>query len=139
MHALGHSAALVCEMTGRDLGPRVLRAPDDVVHVVLRRPGLPEVLALAVEQPARYGAAEPEVLLRLLALLREVGWACRPHQRPAVAVQLGCLREVIAGAALLRDDRDAVTAAATLVEHALEGRWDLGVDGSAPRGGADVR
>ena len=139
VHALGHSAALVCEMTSRDLGPRVLRAHDDVVRVVLRRPGLPEVLALAVEQPARYGAAEPEVLRRLLALLREVGWVCRPDQRPAVAAQLSRLRDVIEGAALLRDDRDSVTAGATLVEHALEGRWDLGVDGPAPHRDVGVR
>ena len=78
VEGLGHVAALLRQFAGRDLGPRVLRDEADTPWVVLARPGLPELLDLAVAQPCRYGADEPQVLARLLELLRQVAWTCAP-------------------------------------------------------------
>ncbi len=93
VHALGHTAALLCELTGRDLGPRLIRDDEDEVRAVLARPDFADLLEVALAQPRHYGAADPAVAERLLVLLREVGWCARePAQREAVAAQLARVR-----------------------------------------------
>ncbi len=72
VHALGHSAALLCELAASDFGPRLLRDDQETVRVVLRRPSLADLVELAVAQPRRYGAADAVVLGRLADLLREL-------------------------------------------------------------------
>lgn len=74
-HALGHSAALLCEMVGRDLGPWALRDEEGRVRVTMRRPDLDELLELSVAGPRRYGAPDPDILARLFVLLRELAWS----------------------------------------------------------------
>jgi len=97
VHALDHSSALLCELVGRELGPRVIRDDDDRVRVVLRRPDLAALLELAVSQPRRYGASDALVLGRIAALLGEVGWTVtEPHERRVVAEQLTRLMATIA-------------------------------------------
>ena len=124
LHALGHSAALLCELAGRDLRPRLLRDAQERVRVVLRGPSFEELLELAVGQPRRYGAGDPLVLARLFALLRELAWSVhRPEQRDAVADQLTRLRATSAGQDFDQRERDRLAAAAEQVEQALVGRW----------------
>lgn len=107
VHALGHSSALLGELCERDLGPRVLRDDDALVRVVLRRPDLAELLDEAVAQPRRYGAGDPAVLARLLALLDELAWRVQlPEERVAIADQLERLRTTAGAQAF-----DAVEAA----------------------------
>lgn len=105
VHALGHSAALLCELVHRDLGPRVLHDQDDAALAVLRRPDLDELLDLAVTQPRRYGAADPFVLARLVALLSEVAWHASTledaeGERAAVRRQVALLRGTVDDQAL---------------------------------------
>ena len=81
VYALGHCSALLCELAGKDLGPRCLEDDDGRVRVVLQRPGFADLLELAVAQPRRYGAADPLVLGRLFALLGEVAWCTRDAEQ----------------------------------------------------------
>jgi uncharacterized membrane protein len=74
IHALGHVAALLTELAGHRLGPVVLVDDDGTTRVVLARPTLAQLLDLAMTQPRRYGAADPQVAARLYQLLTEVAW-----------------------------------------------------------------
>ncbi|MEP6561676.1 MAG: DUF2254 domain-containing protein [Nakamurella sp.] len=124
IHALGHSSALLCEMVGRDLGPRVLRDEDDVIRVVLRRPSFEELLDLAVEQPRRYGAADAQVLGRIGWLLRELGWRVDLDvDRHVVERQLARLRHTVAGQDFDATERATLTALTDDVDDAIAGRW----------------
>jgi len=124
VHTLGHSAALLCEMAQRDLGPAVLRDAQDRVRVVLHRPDLPALLELAVEQPRRYGAADVAVLSRLFWLLRELAWATRmPAHRQAVADQLARLRATVAQQDFDGAERAEMASLGSHVQAALDRRW----------------
>lgn len=124
VHALGHSSALLCELAGRDLGPLTLSDAQGRVRVVLHRPTLADLLELAVAQPRRYGAADPDVLARLLALLRELAWAVPlPEQRKVVADQLGRLRATVDAQAFDSTERASLAGLAIQVDLALDGRW----------------
>lgn len=125
VHALGHSAALLCEVAAFHLGPRVLRDEQDRVRVVLQRPSFAELLELAMAQPRRYGAGDPIVVARLLSLLREVAWCTRlPEQRAAVRDQLRRLRATAAAQDFDEAERDRLALLGAQVEHAMDGRWD---------------
>ncbi len=126
VHALGHSSALLCELAGLDLGPRVLRDEDDTVRVVLRRPSMAELLELTVAQPRRYGAADPAVLARLARLLRDLAWvAQRPEDRMSVTDQLTRLRATAAGQDFDATERASLAGLTEQVQLALAGRWTL--------------
>lgn len=88
VHALGHISALLCELAGYDLGPLVLSDDDQRVRVVRRGPDLENLVDVAISQPRRYGASDPQVMQRLFQLLEELGWHCRPDQRHVVRAQL---------------------------------------------------
>ena len=131
VHALNHSAALLCDLARRQdqLGPRVLRDDAGRPRVVLARPDLATLLELAVQQPRRYGAADPQVLACLLSLLREVAWAMPAAQRRLVTGQLARARATIE-----QQDFDAVERArlaelAGRVEAATQGRWERSAGG----------
>lgn len=124
IHALGHSSSLLCEMVGRDLGPKVLRDEDGVIRVMLRRPSFGELLDLAVEQPRRYGAADAQVLGRIGWLLRELGWRVDLEaDRHAVERQLARLRRTVAGQDFDADEQATLAALSAAVDDALDGRW----------------
>ncbi|MGQ0718993.1 MAG: DUF2254 domain-containing protein [Pseudonocardiales bacterium] len=123
VHALSHSSALLCELAGRDLGPRLLRDDQDQVRVVLRRPDLSDLLDLAVAQPRRYGASDPSVLSRLLSLLRELAWCAEPDQRQAITDQLARLRATTAAQDFDASERARLAGLAGQVEQALSGHW----------------
>jgi uncharacterized membrane protein len=96
VHGLGHVAALLCKAATKDLGPALLCDQGGAVRVILRRPNFGELLELAVEQPRRYGAADPGVLVRLVTLLREVAWvATAADQRLAITEQAARMTAII--------------------------------------------
>ncbi|WP_236243473.1 DUF2254 domain-containing protein [Streptomyces sp. CC228A] len=96
VHALSHSSALLCDLAGRPLGPRLLYDDDHRLRAVLHRPRLSDLLDLAVHQPLRYGGAEPEVLARLLRLLQELAWIVAPEHHPLLHGYHREIRTVIA-------------------------------------------
>jgi uncharacterized membrane protein len=143
VHALGHSAALLCEIAACDLGPKLLcdrdpgtgqdgdKQPGDQqrgethVRVVLNRPDMRDLLDLAVAQPRRYGAGEPAVLARLFALLREVAWEAGPRSRDAVAAELARLRATVASHPFDEAERAHFAEMAAEVDECLNGHWTL--------------
>jgi uncharacterized membrane protein len=103
VHALGHISALLCDLADHDLGPTLLSDDTDDtgtgagrrVRVILMRPDFAELVELAIAQPRRYGASDPQLLGRLFALLAEVGWRAHPEQQSVVVDQLARLRRTV--------------------------------------------
>ncbi|MGC5010903.1 DUF2254 domain-containing protein [Streptosporangium sp. DT93] len=126
VHALSHSSALLCELAGRDLGPRLLRDDRGRVRVVLCRPQLGDLLELAVAQPRRYGASDPFVLARLSSLLRELAWCAGREHRQTVAGQLARLRTTIAAQDFDATERAWLAELTEQVDQAMAGRWPPG-------------
>ncbi|MEV1053767.1 DUF2254 domain-containing protein [Streptomyces sp. NPDC049887] len=123
VHALSHSSALLCELARRDLGPRLLRDEHRQIRVVLCRPDLQDLLDLAVDQPLRYGAAEPAVLARIAMLLRELAWCTVPARHSPVVAALARLRSTVDAQDLHAAERLRLTELAQHVDEALAGRW----------------
>ncbi len=120
VHALGHSSSLLCELAKRDLGPRLLRDEEGRIRVVLHRASFGDLLELAVGQPRRYGAADPDVLIRLVRLLDEIAWtATAVEQRQAIAGQLARLRATADGQNFDDTERAYLRALGDLVESTL--------------------
>ncbi len=125
VHALGHSAALLCECTDRNLGPRVLCDEDGQVRAVLRQATLADLLEVTITQPLHYGAADVVVMGRLYTLLREVAWCSKTFE--ARALIRDHLRRVSVAAERQGFDAVQQSALASLargVEAALRGEWD---------------
>lgn len=95
IHALGHISALLCEIADHDLRPMVLADQQGRPRVVLQRPDLAEMVDTAITQPRRYGASDPQVMVRLFDLLAELAWRSRPDQHHVVAGQLARLRDTV--------------------------------------------
>lgn len=124
VHTLGHSSSLLCRIAQRDDGPRVLRDDGQRVRVVLARPGLPELLDVAVAQPRRYGASDPAVLVRIAGLLRELAFVSDDtHHRRAVADQLTRLRRTAGEQDFDPTEHAALLARLDDVDEALQGPW----------------
>lgn len=77
VHVIGHLSALLCQLAQRNLGPEYLIDVTGNIRVVLSLPGMGELLGMAMNQPRQYGAADPAVATRLLALLQELSWCDR--------------------------------------------------------------
>lgn len=104
IHALDHGATLLTEIARHDPGPTLLG--DHTGGLYLTRPDLAELLDLVVSGPRRYGAADPDVLARVLRLLGEVAW-CLPEDGPGRdAVRRQVLRTTRVVAAQPLDDED---------------------------------
>lgn len=106
VHALGHVSAVLCRLAGQALGPVTLCGPDGSPRLVLHRHDLRAIMSLTLTQPRRYGAADPQVMLRLVDLLHELAWHVRRGDEAVVSAELGRLRSAISNA-----DFDAVSAA----------------------------
>ena len=96
VHALGHISAFLGALTDRDLGAELLRDQDEQVRVVARRPDFATYVDLALSQPRRYGAADPQVLEKIFQVLLDLSHRVRSDQRSVVLDQLERLRATAA-------------------------------------------
>jgi uncharacterized membrane protein len=127
VHTLGHSSSLLCQLAARRLDDRVLTDDDGATRVIINRPGMTELLDLAVSQPRRYGAGDPNVLARLFTLLREVAWCTQDAEHfSAIADQLTRLRRTVAGQDFDHRELEVLTGLGDAVEEALRGDWSHG-------------
>ncbi|WP_051660412.1 DUF2254 domain-containing protein [Mycolicibacterium aromaticivorans] len=132
VHALQSCTAVLCELAGYRLGPRILRDEDDVARVVLTRPDLPELLDMVCTQPQIYGERDPLVMGSLLMLLRDLAWVVRqPEHRLAIADRCQRLRLSIAAQQFESSGRSGLERLMSQVDEALHQRWDLGNDSHA--------
>ncbi len=123
-HTIDKSAALLREFVARDLGPQLVRDHDGKVRVAIRRSSFGELLDLAVQQPRRYGAADPGVAARLFWLLRDLAWSTdvSSHQ-DEVRSQLSRLQRSVAQQDFDAEERQLIESYVREVEAALDGRW----------------
>lgn len=95
VHALGHISAVLCQLAGHDPGPLTFHDSDGQVRLVLNHHDLRQVVDISLTQPRRYGASDPQVMLRLVTLLGELAWHVRPGDRSIVRDQLARTRATI--------------------------------------------
>ena len=88
VHVLGHTSALLCDLTQRELGTRVLRDDDGQVRVILHRPDFATFLNVTLDQPVLFGSSDPAVIDRVLSLLQEVAWTADEEDKAAIREQL---------------------------------------------------
>ena len=99
VHVIGHLSDLLCRLAERNPGPEHLTDDDGRIRVVLSLPTLQDLLDMAMDQPRKYGAADPAVASRLLGLLHELAWCDRKsHYRPEILDQLEQMRIAILAA-----------------------------------------
>lgn len=70
--AIGALSDVLCELADRRLGPRVRRDDEGRIRVAVPNPTFRRILALACDQPRRYGSSEPAVLIALLHMLTDI-------------------------------------------------------------------
>lgn len=99
VHVIGHLSDLLCRLAGRNPGPRHLTDDAGRVRVILSLPTLRDLLDLAMNQPRHYGATDPAVAARLLALLHELA-SCdgESRYRTEILDHLGRMRNAIGAA-----------------------------------------
>lgn len=120
VHALNHSAALLCELLPLDLSPRVLIDTQGAARVVLCQPKFEDLLELAIRQPCHYGGKDPFVMAALLEVLHAVGWAAeRSDHRNAVLHQCERLRAAVEAQDFVEEDQARLTALTHHVKAAL--------------------
>ncbi len=120
VHALNHSAALLCALLQRDLGSETVRDDLGRIRVVARQWSFAELLDLAVAQPRLYGADDPFVVAALLDLLEAVAWVGAGRgQTAAVEAQLSDVLEAIQHGRLQESHREEMRSRATVIDAVL--------------------
>lgn len=121
--AIGVLADVLTELTDRRLGPRTAHDDDGRVRVAVPQPTFPEILALACDQPRRYGRNEPAVLRALLTMLADIAEVAPDHiDADAVEEQIEITVETAGAADLAPGERRQVEAVARHARAALRHR-----------------
>ncbi|HEX9226663.1 MAG TPA: DUF2254 domain-containing protein [Arthrobacter sp.] len=99
VHVIGHLSVLLGRLAERNPGPEHLTDEDGRVRVVVSLPELKDLLDMAMNQPRQYGAADPAVAGRLIALLQELTWRDgEGHYRTDILDHLGRIRAAVGAA-----------------------------------------
>ena len=77
--AIGAVSDVLCELAGCRLGPRLRRDERGRARVGVPNPTFAQILALACDQPRRYGESEPAVLTALLQMLTDIADVAAPE------------------------------------------------------------
>ncbi len=88
VHALGHSSTLLAELARRDLGPVLIHGGQEELRLAVNRPGLDQLLDLALAQPRAYGAGDLRVAGRMFTMLGDLAYHARPEDHPLISVEL---------------------------------------------------
>lgn len=136
--AVGQLAVLLSHVIRRQVGEQVLCDDDGVPRVVAAQRDMAYLLDLSCGELRRYAAAEPTVLVAILALLRDTG-GCTDidAHKAAVCEQIDLLVRAARRGLDEETDLDAVLQAAWSAREAVAGRWTA--PGSRrPRAAEDV-
>lgn len=99
VHALGHASAILAEFDRMPPEPPSLADEHGIPRLVQHPVGFDELLELAMTQPRRYGASDPDVVARLFHTLEELGARVeRRERREAIVRQLERLEASVADA-----------------------------------------
>ena len=125
VHALSHLSALLCSIAELPDQSSGLSDSDDNLRVIRRNHDFYLLLEIALQQPRRYGAGDPDVAGRMFQLLREVGFrAPQAEQRRAVAEQLGRLVASVDAETYDATEREHFAELAERTTRAIAGRWE---------------
>lgn len=120
--ALGAMSTVLVELVGRRLEPKI--ATDDAgrVRVVVEQPTFGEILALACDQPRRYGRAEPAVLTEVLRMLTDLAEVTEDDgHRDVIAAQVEATVTEAEEAGMTGDALDRVRTSARHARAAITG------------------
>lgn len=120
--AIGALATVMAQLAGRQLGPIVRRNDAGAVRAVLAQPTFAEILALACDQPRRYGRTEPAVLTELLRMLTDLAEVAEHDEvRSAVRSQVEVTLTSAEGAGMEEHELARVRTFARHARAALDG------------------
>lgn len=123
VHALDHVSAILADFDRMPPEPPLLTDDHGEPRLVLHPVQFDELLDLAMTQPRRYGASDPDVAARLYRMLEELGDRVqRPERRVAVARQLERLEASVADADYDDTEREQFARASAGVRTALTPR-----------------
>jgi uncharacterized membrane protein len=88
INVIHRQAQVLLDMAWRETGPRVIRDDSGRPRVVIRRPDLPHVAALAFDQIRHYGAANATVMIVLMDKLADLAALTPDPMRAAFMDQL---------------------------------------------------
>jgi uncharacterized membrane protein len=120
VHALGHVSALLAEFDR--MPPRSSTLADDhgEPRLVQHPVAFDDLLDIAMTQPRRYGASDPDVAARLYRMLEELAARVqRPERRSALAVQLERLDASVTDADYHEPEREQFAVMSARVRTAL--------------------
>lgn len=107
VHALSHISAVLAELDRMPPEPPALADEHGIPRLVPSQHEFGDLLELAVEQPRRYGASDPDVAARLFQLLEELAECVRrPERRSAIRSQLDRLEASVADVGYDAEERD---------------------------------
>ncbi|WP_181408113.1 DUF2254 domain-containing protein [Pararhizobium mangrovi] len=92
IQAIDHMTEIVCRLARDGVPGGIVRDEDGALLVAPPGLDLAGYVQLAVEQPARYGGAEPSVVVRLLQLVRNAAALAPEEARPALREEVERIR-----------------------------------------------
>lgn len=120
VHALSHISAVLGLIANLPPQPAALVDDDGNVRVIVRPHRFDALLNLAIDQPRRYGSADPDVVARLFLLLREIAINTdKPHHHASIRSQLERLESSVDAVNFDERDRDRFRKLTASVERAL--------------------
>jgi uncharacterized membrane protein len=124
VHALSHISALLCDLTRLPSQPNAMSDDAGVVRLLPRTHDFESLLEVALQQPRRYGAADPGVAERLYGVLQEVAYVTKdPAHRALIAAQLTRLDASVNAANYDDVEQKRFAASAQRATAALSGEW----------------
>lgn len=117
---IGALASVLCELSCRHLAPLVGVDDQGRVRAAAPQPSFAEILALACDQPRRYGRTEPAVLTELLRMLTDLAEVGPAGVADTVGAQVDATVETARAADLSPPERARVTRLADHARAALD-------------------
>ncbi len=119
VHALSHISAILRSTAALPLEPAALTDEDGIPRVIQRRQDYDDLVEVALAQPRRYGAGDPEVAARLYGVLAEIAYGSAPAHHRTVRTQCRRLDASVRAATYDRVERAHLRALSDDVRRAL--------------------
>lgn len=119
VHALSHIAAILRSIAELPVEPAALIDEDGVARLIQRGQDYDDLVEVALAQPRRYGADDPDVAARLYGLLAEVAYRSPARHHRTIRTQCRRLDASVRAATYDRVERTRMRGLSRDVEKAL--------------------